>query len=88
MDDRIRLAEAMGGSIWEAYIDPGKHPECVDLPDPFINANDDYAVLEWMRKKTEFHKPTNARFSIHQYLPTAWNYKIGDYARAALKVLE
>jgi len=66
-----------------------------ELPTPFTDANDDYAVLEWMREKTP---------SIGEHIKWAsddegWiffnalhlhkvDYQIGDYARAALKVLE
>ncbi len=72
------------------------------LPDPFTDANDDYAVLEWMRAVTEI--PAD------NFTPEDWqrwlefqaalssdtnsksglkgDYQIGDYARAALKVLE
>ena len=48
---RIRLAEAIGGPIWEAYINPGKHPECVDLPDPFTDANDCDALKKYMQSQ-------------------------------------
>ncbi|KKL60018.1 hypothetical protein LCGC14_2209480 [marine sediment metagenome] len=82
--DRIQLAEAIGGPIWEAYIDPGKHPECVDLPDPENDANDDYAVLEWMR---EHHRAELRRACNDLGKSYAWNYQIGDYARAALKMI-
>ncbi len=96
MNDRIKLAEAMGGPIWEAYIDPGKHPECIDLPDPFTDANDDYAVLEWMREQVLWHRnnselgkvPANfwRFFGSVNDVPRG-DYRIGDYARAALEVL-
>ena len=91
MSNRIKVAEAMGGPTWEAYIDPGKHPECIDLPDPFTDANDDYAVLEWVRNQV----PTNnngIKWASHDL---GWwfykhlkdnpaEYEIGDYARAAV----
>jgi len=110
LSDRIKLAEAMGWSstcdpngnvYWSAP--PAKYPEsyCFDtdeLPDPFTDANDDYAVLEWMR----------VTYNTYEYLMehqgdkwvnfiTALDgsgdeghsccYQIGDYARAALKVI-
>jgi len=55
-------------------------------PDPFTDANDDYAVLEWMRslegnEKHNFHAPSPMFSTI------PWDYKIGDYARACLKVI-
>ena len=47
---RIKLAEAIGGPIWEAYINPGKHPECVELPDPYTDANDCEALIRWLER--------------------------------------
>jgi len=89
MNDRIKLAEAMGGPLWDAYIDPMNHPECVDLPDPFTDANDDYAVLEWMRKGKDAGKDIG---KFEMWLAEGgifkFDYQIGDYARAALKVLK
>jgi len=104
---RIKLCEAMGwvctskttytdGSVHKAFWrDPetgtGGNAAC-DLPDPFTSANDDYAVLEWLRSDNDradaafealenmTHCPLPSEFSI--------NYEIGDYARAALKVIE
>ena len=52
--------------------------------DPFTDANDDYAVLEWMRAQdtTTAVKMTTA----HNH---HWSdYQIGDYARAALMVID
>ncbi len=92
MNDRIKLAEAMGwatvmeGELWSP-------PDFTDMalrdypPNPFTDANDDYAVLEWARKKG-YTLPTDQRFSINMYLPHISLYQIGDYARAALKVIE
>jgi len=94
MSDRIKLAEAMGWKHLDASENPPhlvgpmmKGPkgniewlECI--PDPFSDANDDYAVLEWMRLQKRI-----LEFWVHVPL-SAWKYKIGDYARAALKVLE
>jgi len=62
-----------------------------DLPNPFTDANDDYAVLEWMREQVEPGQP---------YGEPSWPflgalkgdlqiaYRVGDYARAALKVID
>ena len=116
MIDRIKLAEAME---FEVYCDYKfvKYNHTMtfvpldDLPDPFTDANDDYAVLEWMRddsRRMEFpryvgalsdvmdtghgHKRIKGRCSsltIERLAAShAANYQIGDYARAALKVLE
>jgi hypothetical protein len=91
MDDRIKLAEAMG---WEKYHQPdfgGGHyawrnerlrRKDASLPDPYTDANDDYAVLEWMR---ENH---GGNFWVHFENTLSCNYQIGDYARAALKVID
>ena len=68
---RIRLAKAMG------------YHELELTPDPFTDANDDYAVLEWMRRSDD------KRFTVgHGPYGYQCTYQIGDYARAALKVLE
>lgn len=109
MDDRIKLAEAMGWTdfIGEVGLPPGaKDARPVTQghqlpPDPFTDANDDYAVLEWIRNQVgEEHgwlPSGKARWSSSdEWWPfyeqfgnvTAASYKIGDYARAALKVLE
>ena len=89
MDDRIKLAEAMGWTNshqyrWDGPRDDGEYRN--DPPDPFTDANDDYAVLEWMRSSGNA-----AKFEFH--LCMALNddpvrYAIGDYARAAISVLD
>ena len=101
MNDRIKLAEAMGWkwSLRNVHYKTGQwtSPDGTEaevwcyhdaIPfDPFTDANDDYAVLEWMRKT---HAPNGDRvwqkFRSHLHLQERYN--IGDYARAALKVLE
>jgi len=90
--DRIKLAEWISGPIWEAYISPINHPELIVLPDPFTDANDDYAVLEFMRK---IHRPEVSttsdqwaswdRFVVNLPECLVDDYQIGDYARAVLK---
>ena len=86
--DRIQLAEAIGGPTWEAYINPGRHPELVELSDPYTDANDDYAVLKWMRnwrfKGVSEHGALQRCFGKRN---TMAHYKVGDYARAALKMI-
>ena len=77
-DDRIKqLIEAMAlDPPWRNFFDP------------FTDANDDYAVLEWIRAQgimgskiaTELSKAGCGKWSI--------DYQIGDYARAALKVID
>ena len=73
---RIALAEAMG-------IDP---EIAWDVVDPLTDANDDYAVLEWMRENSpllftpSFWREFNQAHLMSVYTP-------GDYARAAYKVV-
>ncbi len=105
MDDRIKLAEAMGWTdfIGDAGLPPGargqrpqtqghQHP-----PDPFTDANDDYAVLEWMRNTVLEHRQTSPLGKVPAHLweffelindAPRGDYKIGDYARAAISVLD
>ena len=109
MNDRIKLAEAMGwvrkpralvagkpcGHWKEAHwLHPnGKEVNDANFPDPFTDANDDYAVLEWMRDGDQ-NRFGLFKDEMHQDNPTTdngfyvWNYQIGDYARAALKVID
>ena len=66
------------------------------LPDPENDANDDYAVLEWARKEWR-DKATNKKkygpgfsfkwYTFRERLGSNTMYQIGDYARAALKVI-
>lgn len=103
MNDRIKLAEAMGWTnIRMKYVamDGQSYPfGCVprnvndkhlkeQIPDPYTNANDDYAVLEWLR--AEDNKPWQYTLSQLDYGTRRykWDYQIGDYARAALRALE
>ena len=100
MNDRIKLAEAMGwqlvnypndGPMWRL---DGRHwSRHKQPPDPFTDANDDYAVLEWMRQKARDYEQTDGsgpdiawEFMRQLELPQ-YGYRIGDHARAALKVL-
>ncbi len=97
MNDRIKLAEAMGWVPHNQDVYPGKwiDPDgrklvgCFNMPDPFEDANDDYAVLRWMRGdgKPEFQAGWGD--FCEELQPFEYtDYQIGDYARAALKVLE
>jgi hypothetical protein len=90
--DRIRLAEAMGVE-YRCNVDGTFY---IGLPNPFEDANDDYAVLEYMRKNL----PDFGR--AFEWLASEWGsrrkksegwysvarYQIGDYAEAALAVLK
>ena len=81
--DRIRLAKFVGwkfdgliwhgkGSTWDSLIF-----------DPETDTNDDYAVLEQLRKTITADMMD--KFTLLEI--TGWNYQKGDYARAALKVI-
>ena len=87
LERRIKLAEAMGwGQVDMADIGPcWQSPDnrILPLPDPFASADDDYAVLEWAYGQGEVFA---LKFAKH--LKNIWRYQIGDYARAALKVIE
>ena len=58
------------------------------IPDPFTDANDDYAVLEWMRELGVMDDSRIEYDRAWDKLPERGEYQIGDYARAALKVLD
>ncbi len=94
---RIKLAEAMNGARvytqgkgvfrYQMYRHPvtGIHTRSNKF-DPFTDANDDYAVLEWMRSDSnawEYQYEKELMLTNFQ----CGDYQIGDYARAALKVL-
>jgi hypothetical protein len=102
-DDRFKLAEAMGWTIGhpdnpmmsEWWFPPGQRGgdgnSTKILPDPFTDANDDYAVLEWMRAKDNDDAAWSSAESEFMHLMSSTScsrYQIGDYARAALTVLQ
>lgn len=93
---RIKLAKAMG-------ID---HEESGELFgnrwafDPFVDANNDFVVLEWAREKKGIPRDVGTRYRDFMFelgvlqlkrgeAPSCLHeaYQIGDYARAACKVL-
>ena len=102
MNDRIKLAEAMGWlkatslDIWYRPEDQkreGKNYNNGELPDPLTDANDDYAVLEWMRQNLIKDKVLPINVAAYKFYSDindahATDYEVGDYARAALKVIE
>lgn len=105
MNDRIKLCEAMGWipqpnepngePVWLKGPD-GEDPYYLyELPDPFTDANDDYAVLEWMRSVRDECNPIPDDPGWKQWLLflsadqfNGLNYQIGDYARAALAAIK
>ena len=87
MNDRIKLAEAMGPRYTASRT-------AINF-DPFTDANDDVAVLSWASDEwsgtgmwaefvAAFREPDEDGFSAI----TKWHYRVGDFARAALKVIE
>ena len=80
MNDRIKLAEAMNIPVPEEIPMADGWTSIVQF-DPFTDANDDYAVLEWMRYNDPNFPTRTLRGSVYMY-------EIGDYARAALKALD
>lgn len=110
MNDRIKLAEARGWKRGEVHtvavmgtpvsaqrwIDPeGNDRAPSALPSPFEDANDDYAVLEWLRAEGAKGKSPFVKFGRHRWqsvcdamIRSRFGYQIGDYARAALKVIK
>jgi len=89
---RERLALAMG-SEWVEILDNGnfvskKRPYNGTPWNPETDANDDYAVLEWMRSGNDFNAFSDALDVKWPKNKPAWAYQIGDYVRAALKVLD
>ena len=73
---RIALAEAMGRSSL-LRLDGEEWS-------PFADANDDYAVLEWIRKG-DYRDDFRERIIYDLIRPQ--EYQIGDYARTACAVL-
>ena len=96
--DELRLAEAMGWerTKYDRWLSPDRKMCCDFPPDPFTDANDDYAVLEWMREKCGVYLPdvgytreqAQEFKAFGEQLDDCELYEIGDYARAALKVVE
>lgn len=106
--ERIALAERMGWlniKGWTESPMSGKHPydrwyrrgedkQYDYLPfNPFTDANDDYAVLRWLREHHEdlwidtYVSDAHEEAALELEAPTG-DYHIGDYARVALKLLE
>lgn len=105
--DRIKLCEAMGrleiglsGGAYRITADDGTRVTCWTLddalkylPDPFTDANNDYAVLKWVRENLDdvAYALAMLELVVEQGGDTGDSYpkyRIGNYARAALKVLE
>ena len=95
---RIKLAEAMGWhkatslDIWcrpEDVDRKGKNYNNGELPDPLNDANDDYAVLEWMRDQPPIMKDGYLHLPYCDAMDDAlaYEYEVGNNARAALKVM-
>ena len=100
MNNRIKLAEAMGFRQGRWFfqkcmfapkpISEWQYIWWPDEFDPFTNVRHDYAVLEWMRNRKEDLSNPGWAGSFGKFaklLKASCWYEIGDYARAALKVL-
>ncbi len=93
MIDRIKLAEAMDWIPYPMGADPNDPATSWESADnkfhanfnPFTDANDDYAVLEWMRSPLMYGKGF-VYTKIFKFLGS--EYQIGDYARACLRILD
>ncbi len=98
-----KKAEGNGGAVgmYDYWIDPegddhGKSRfDGSPAFDPFNSVSDDYAVLEWVRQLHADYQLTDGSgfdFSWHFYRSfdgvTMCNYDIGDFARAAVIVLQ
>ena len=99
---RIQLALAIGWTrftglaaedvqYWLHPDDAGKETNVElhrELPNPFTDANDDYAVLEWAKERAA-RDPGFWQQFVEAYGPNRSKalYNVGDNARAALKVL-
>jgi hypothetical protein len=85
LEKRIKLAKAMGF--------PGDHYTII-LSDgapkfnPFTDANDDYAVLEWMRDVDGSPLTDEQWGQFVMTVPSLDEYIVGDIARAALEVIK
>jgi len=86
MNDRIKLCEAMGDAIRWRNGYPFRSGSTVEF-DPLEDANDDVAVNEWAVKNLD----TDAYFAALSEVVGSYcylhEYRIGYFARAALKVL-
>ena len=96
-EDRIKLAEAMGWKEladreegWPSwYHDDKPQEECrltENLPDPVTDANDDYAVLEWMLDHDGWTYHThNIDIALdHIGVGDRWAVNTGTWAEVAL----
>lgn len=106
MDDRIKLAKAMKLEIYSRGADTYPlrklHNNLMQPFDPYTDANDDVAVLEWAREKLSPRKfvkfsenIANLLIGLEKKKPfdalcisLTTEYKIGFYAKAAVLVLD
>ena len=101
--DAQEIAEIMGWKVVQygtatVYERIGGH-ETLPTFNPFVDANDDLAILEWVRD-TERHDYSDDMFGkfiravsdriwlphVPPYNDQWWIYRVGDYARALLWV--
>ncbi len=98
MDDQIKLAKAMGLEIFSRGADTYPlrklHNNLMQPFTPLTDANDDCAVLEWIRDDSGFDDEAYA-FAMLTVIEEQGGdtghsfpmYRIGNYARAALMLL-
>ena len=92
-EQRIKLAKAMGKMPVNTKTgEPIPYdiiPEALEMvlhliPNPFTDANDDYAVLEWMLTQSFWFSDRLTYYMSQE----VGNYAIGNFARAALKMID
>ena len=72
--------------LWE-HPDHEMKRHTYNLPDPENDANDDYAVLEWAIKNLDPDAYFEALTEVVGSYAYLHEYRIGCFARAALKVI-
>ncbi len=93
--DTLQLAKAMGLEIYSRGADTYPlrklHNNLMQPFSPLTDANDDCAVLEWAKADTNrFSDFKDAMYELAGSSRSKcwpWQYKIGNNARAALKML-
>ena len=90
MTDLIKIAKAMNLEIYsrggDTYPLRKLHNNLMQPFDPFTDANDDYAVLEWAIKNLDAEKYQMALLEVCGSYAYLWEYRVGYFATAALKV--
>lgn len=95
MKELVKLAEAIwpdkkiyhleSGRDDGGYVGYNNANGTFHVFNPYKDANDDYEVLEWMRK---YHREELRRVLTKLRCSYQWNYKIGYYTGAALEIIK